>query len=152
MPPVTAGAAWIWLATFGFSLAGGIVPALSIEAYVLAVSAASPHADVLPVAVAAALGQMVAKCLVYLAGTGLLRLPFVGRSRRVESAVARLARGEGRALAMVLASAMTSVPPFYAVSLAAGTLRVRFAGLFAAGCLGGFVRFAALFAVPRLLG
>jgi hypothetical protein len=152
VPPVPAGAAWIWLATFGFSVAGGIVPVLNIEAYVLVLSAASPEAGVLPIAIAATLGQMMAKSLVYLAGTGLLRLPGAGRSRRVERLVARLAPARGRALAVVLTSALTSVPPFYAVSLAAGTANVRFAGFFAAGCAGGFLRFAALFAVPRLFG
>ena len=152
MLPVPPGAAWIWLATFGFSLAGGIVPVLNIEAYVLVVSAASPEVGVLPIAVAAALGQMVAKSLVYLAGTGVVKLPGVSGSRQVECVVTRLAQARGRALAVVLTSAVTSVPPFYAVSLAAGTVKLRFAGFFAVGCAGGFLRFAALFAVPRLLG
>jgi membrane protein YqaA with SNARE-associated domain len=146
------GTAAICLATFAFSLAGGIVPVLNIEAYVLLVSAASPQVDVWPVAVAAALGQMAAKSLVYLAGTGLLRWPGASRVRRLERVVARLAHAEGRALAVVLTSALTSVPPFYAVSLAAGTLKLRFAGFFAAGCAGGIVRFAVLFAAPRVLG
>ncbi len=152
LPPIPPGVAWIWLATFGFSLAGGVVPVLNIEAYVLVVSAVSPEAGVLPVAVAATLGQMVAKSLVYLAGAGVLRIPAVRGSRRVERLVARLAPAQGRALAVVVTSALTSVPPLYAVSLAAGTANVRFAGFFAAGCAGGFLRFAALFAVPRLLG
>jgi membrane protein YqaA with SNARE-associated domain len=149
MPP--SGVFGIWLATFTFSAAGGIVPLLSVEAYVLVVSTASPQADMLPVALAAALGQMVAKSLVYFTGTGALRLPFVARHARFGSIRARLAQTEPRALALVLASALSSVPPFYAVSLAAGALRLRYGGFLAAGGLGTFVRFAALFALPRLL-
>ena len=110
IPP--SGVFGIWLATFAFSAAGGIVPLLSVEAYVLVVSTASPQADMLPVALAAALGQM---------------------------------------LASTTARALSSVPPFYAVSLAAGALRLRYGGFLAAGGLGTFVRFAALFALPRLL-
>ena len=55
----------------------------------------------------------------------------------------------GRALAVVATSALTSVPPLYAVSHAAGALRLRFAPFFAAGCAGGFLRFAVLVALVR---
>ena len=150
MPTLPLGTLGISLTTFLFSAAGGLVPVLNIEAYLLAVSVASPQADTLPVALAAALGQMVAKSLVYLTGTGAVRLPFTRVNRRIQDVAARLARAEPRALAVVLVSAVTSVPPFYAVSLAAGALRLRFSRFFAVGCAGGFVRFAALFSLPRV--
>jgi membrane protein YqaA with SNARE-associated domain len=152
VPPLPASAFGIWLATFAFSAAGGIVPLLNIEAYVLLVSAASPQSEMLPIALAAALGQMAAKSLVYFTGTGALSVPFVARNVRLGSIRARLAQAEPRALAVVLTSAVASVPPFYAVSLAAGALRLRYGGFLAAGCAGTFVRFAVLFALPRLLG
>ena len=143
-------AAWACLATFAYSVAGGIVPILNIEAYVIAVSAASADAAVFPVALAAAVGQMVAKSVVYLAGSGALKTTRV-RPRGLEGLTARLARAEGRALVVVLGSALTSVPPLYAVSLAAGALRMRFVRFFVVGCAGGFVRFAVLFALPRMV-
>jgi membrane protein YqaA with SNARE-associated domain len=150
MPTLPASALGIFLATFGFALAGGIIPFLSIEAYVLALSATSPHADTLPVALAASLGQMAAKSLVYLTGRGVVRLPFPRTGDRIRAVASRLARVEGGAMAIVLTSAVTSMPPFYTVSLAAGALRLRFAQFFAVGCAGGFLRFATLFTVPRL--
>jgi membrane protein YqaA with SNARE-associated domain len=151
MPPLPLTTAGIWLATFGFSVAGGIVPLLSIEAYVLMVSAASPQTEVLPVAFAAALGQMVAKSLVYLTGTGVVKLPLPGGRDRINRLAARLDHSDRSAMVVILTSALASVPPFYAVSLAAGALHLRFARFFAVGCAGGLVRFAALFSLPRLL-
>jgi membrane protein YqaA with SNARE-associated domain len=67
----------------------------------------------------------------------------------VHSGRGQTRRGDERA---ILASALTSVPPFYAVSLAAGTVRVRFGRFFAAGCAGCLLRFAVVFALPRLFG
>lgn len=150
MPTPPESAIGIFLATFVFSLAGGIIPVLNIEAYVLALSVASPRADLLPVALAASLGQMAAKSLVYLTGRGVVRLPLQRTGDRLREVSARLTRVDGRAMAVVLTSAVTSMPPFYAVSLAAGAVRLRFARFFAVGCVGAFLRFAAVFTLPRL--
>ena len=136
--------------TFVFSLVGGIVPFLNVEAYLLSLSALAPAASVWPVAIAAALGQMAAKSLLYLAGRGLLRLPHPRMKERIEAATARLANAEHGSMAVVTASAVTGIPPFYAISVAAGVLRLRFARFFALGLAGRIVRFAAVFVVPRL--
>ena len=48
------------------------------------------------------------------------------------------------------ASAVTGLPPFYAISVAAGVLRLRFVLFFALGLAGRTLRFAAVFVVPRL--
>lgn len=138
------------LATFAFSLLGGLVPLLNVEAYLLSVSALSPRASVWGVALAAALGQMAAKSVLYLAGRGLLRLPLPVRwADRVAAAAARLSRAESGTATVVWASAVVGIPPFYAISVAAGALRVRFPFFFGAGLVGRFARFAAVFAIPR---
>lgn len=152
MPTVSMGALGHTLATFAFALAGGLLPGLSIEGYVLAVSAASAEAGMFPVVVAAALGQMAAKSLVYLSGRGVVSLTPRPDDDRLRRVAMRLARAERRTTALILTSALTSVPPFYAVSLAAGSLRVPFRTFFAAGCAGGLLRFAAVFALPRVSG
>jgi membrane protein YqaA with SNARE-associated domain len=138
------------LGTFAFSLAGGIVPVLNVEAYLVALSALSPDASVGPVVLAAALGQMAAKSLLYLGGRGLLRLPLRTLRARVESATARLAGAERGSLAVLAGSAVAGIPPFYAVSVAAGVTRMRFGRFFAVGLTGRLLRFAAVFLVPRL--
>lgn len=139
-----------WLVTFLFSLAGGVIPLLNVEAYLLALSAVVPQAETIPVALAASLGQMLGKSLLYLAGKGLVRLPFRRSDERIREMAARLARAEGGAMALVLASAVTGIPPFYGVSLAAGMLRMRFGRFFAVGCVGAFLRFAAVLSLARL--
>jgi membrane protein YqaA with SNARE-associated domain len=141
----------LYVGTFLFSLAGGVVPFLNVEAYLLSVSALSSETAVLPVAAAAALGQMAAKSLLYLAGRGLLKLPLRRASDRIRDVTARLARAQCGAMTLVGASAVTGIPPFYGVSVAAGVLRLRFGRFFAVGCCGRFLRFAAIFILPRLV-
>jgi membrane protein YqaA with SNARE-associated domain len=138
------------LATFVFSLVGGIVPLLNVEAYLLSVSAVVPGASLWGVALAAALGQMAAKSALYLAGRGLLRLPLGAKATaRVTAAAARLQHAACGTAVVVWVSAVAGIPPFYAVSVAAGALRVRFPFFLGAGLVGRFVRFAAVFAIPR---
>ena len=141
----------IYLGTYFFALAGGVVPFLNVEAYLLSVSMLSPETAMLPIAAVAALGQMTAKSLLYLAGRGLLELPFKRASDRIRKATARLAGAEGGAMSIVLLSAVTGIPPFYGVSLAAGVLHLRFGRFLSVGCGGRFLRFAAVFVLPRLL-
>jgi membrane protein YqaA with SNARE-associated domain len=132
----------VLLGTFAFALAGGIVPVLNVEAYLVSLSALSPGAPVWPVALAAALGQMTAKSLLYFAGRGVVRLPLCRMAQRIEAASARLAASPHGSLAVVTASAVTGVPPFYATSVAAGVLRVRFTSFLAVGLAGRLLRFA----------
>ena len=141
----------IYLGTFLFSLVSGVVPFLNVEVYLVSVSALSPQAGMLPVAVAASLGQMAAKSLLYLAGRGLLKLPFQRTNERIRRVTARLAGAERGAMTLVLVSAVIGIPPFYAVSVAAGALNLRFGPFLAAGFGGRFLRFAAVFILPRLV-
>ena len=59
----------------GVSLVAGLVPFVHIEVYLLAVSAVAPPSSLTSLALAAALGQMVAKTLLYLGCRGTLLLP-----------------------------------------------------------------------------
>jgi membrane protein YqaA with SNARE-associated domain len=152
VPAFPTGSVAIGLTTFALALAGGVLPFVSIEAYVLALSAASPQADLVPVALAATLGQMLGKSVVYLAGAGVLELRPRQTSPRLRAVIEYLAGTGKAAMAVIFASAAVSVPPLYPASFAAGALRVRFAWFLAAGCAGAFLRFAVLFSLPRLLG
>jgi membrane protein YqaA with SNARE-associated domain len=141
----------IFVATFLYSLAGGIIPFLNVEAYLLAVSALYPRATMVPVVVASTAGQMAAKSLLYLAGRGLLRLPIRKSRELIERTSARLANYPHGSNALVALSAVTGLPPFYAVSVAAGALRLNFAAFFVIGTVGRAVRFAAVFWLPRMV-
>jgi len=150
MPPLVDGLPGACVATFLFSLAGSLVPILSIEAFLLAVGAARPCVAILLLPAAATLGQMAGKSLVYRSGAGLLRLPLPG-SVRVRDAMSRLSGSKLGPTAFVLASALTGLPPFYAVSLAAGALGVPFGRFMAAGSCGALLRFTTLLALASLV-
>jgi membrane protein YqaA with SNARE-associated domain len=128
----------------------GVVPIFNVEIYLLSLSTLSPDRAALPVALSASLGQMAAKSLLYLAGRGVVRLPFGKAQSRVQAEATRLARAQAGPMSVVMASALTGLPPFYAVSVAAGMLKLRFVRFFLFGCAGRFLRFALVLGVPAL--
>ena len=135
--------------TYVVCLVSGFVPLVNTEAYLLAASALSRPASALPLTLAAAVGQMTAKTLLYLSGRGLMHLPMERYQARVEKTRALLDAHRGGTGAFMFASAFSGWPPFYLVSLAAGTLRQRFSLFFAAGLAGRFLRFGLLVLLPQ---
>jgi membrane protein YqaA with SNARE-associated domain len=134
-------------------LVSGLVPILNTEAYLLAVAAFAPSDRLLPVVLLTTLGQMIAKSLLYFAGSGVLSRRFLGaRAARLEEVKRRLERAPTGVAALVFASASAGWPPFYLVSLAAGSLRYSLARFVLVGGSGRLLRFAALVAVSRFLG
>ena len=134
-------------------LVSGLVPVINTEAYLLAVAAFAPSDRLLPVVVLTTLGQMIAKSLLYLAGSGVMSPRFLGaRAARLEEVKNRLESAPTGVAALVFASAAAGWPPFYLVSLAAGSLRYSLARFVLVGGSGRLLRFAALVAVARLLG
>lgn len=146
--------------TLGFSggslvvgVVSGLVPVVNTEAYLLALAALAPRDALLPAVALTTLGQMVAKWLLYLAGSGAVGPRLLGnRAARLGALKKRLERAPTGASAVVFASAVTGLPPFYLVSLAAGSLRFSLARFLLVGGSGRLLRFAAVVAVPRLLG
>jgi membrane protein YqaA with SNARE-associated domain len=137
------------LGTFAFAFLGGMVPVLNVEIYLVGVAVALPEAGLVSLLMAATLGQVLAKALVYAAGRGGSRLSFLRRGR-LEGVVSKLSASEAGTRALLLASAVFGVPPYYAVSLAAGMLRVEPAVFLLIGLGGRTLRFAAVLLLPRL--
>lgn len=139
---------WV-LASFVVSALGGVVPILNVEVWLVGTATACPDAFV-PVVLAASLGQMAAKALLY--RTARAALPALKRRRPgLEEAIRRLAGHGSRASSLVLASALGGVPPFYLVSVAAGISGFRFPRFLALGLVGRTLRFSLVFLLPRLL-
>ena len=138
----------VWIATLGTAFLSGFVPVVNIETYLVAATALMPGAPAL--AAAAALGQMAAKTLLFLGGRGVVNVP----SRQLERArdiAARFAARGRSAPALVFTSALTGLPPFYVVSVAAGMGGLRAGPFVVAGLAGRFLRFGAVFAAPAAL-
>jgi membrane protein YqaA with SNARE-associated domain len=137
------------LATFLFCAASGIVPVLNAEVFLVGVAAVAPSSTLPLLAFLAALGQMVAKSAMYLGGRGVVRLPKGKRKQDLEAVRARVERWRSKDL-LVFVSAGAGLPPFFAISILAGTLKFPFARFLAAGFLGRLLRFSLALAVPPL--
>jgi len=139
--------------SFAVGFVSGLVPAVNTEAYLLALVALAPSAAVAPAVLFVTAGQMLAKALLYLAGSGALQSRFLkapeGRLAAVRRRLERMHRG---ASAVLFSSALTGIPPFYVVSVAASSLRVSLARFLLVGSSGRLLRFAAIVALPGLLG
>lgn len=148
-------AALTFLATFVVCALSAIVPLVNAELYLIAASAAAPPELVVPLVLAAALGQMAGKSLMYYAGVGALKLPGE-RLRRMVVHVEQRYRAGGTGTAtlgggVILLSASVGLPPFYVVSIACGLLRIPFMQFFVLGLAGRLVRFGVIVTAPQLL-
>jgi membrane protein YqaA with SNARE-associated domain len=138
--------------SFGFGFVSGLVPAANTEAYLLTVAALAPPEAVPFAVVFVTAGQMAAKGLVYLAGRGAVAGRLLGsRAHRLSALRARIVGMPARASTLVFSSALLGLPPFYVVSLAAGSIRYSLPRFLLVGAGGRLIRFAAIVAVPALL-
>ena len=135
------------LATFLYCVASGFIPVVNAELFLVGAAALAAPETLPAIPLLAAAGQMVAKSGMYLGGRGVVRLPSEKRKADLEALRARVARWRSRDL-LVLVSAAVGLPPFFAVSILAGTLRFPFARFLLAGFLGRLVRFGVIMAVP----
>ena len=143
-----------FLGTFGYCILGAVIPFLNTEIYLLAVSAAAPRSLILPLIIAAALGQMVGKSAMYFAGRGAMRLPSERLRRMVESVRLRYQTGSAAPAlggTVLMASATVGLPPFYIVAVACGIFRVPFLQFLLIGLTGMLIRYGVVVMAPQLL-
>lgn len=140
-----------WLTTFAVCIAGSIVPLINTEIYLVSAVALSPVSYVVPLVIAASLGQMVGKVVMYYAGRGVLRLPSERVRTRMVAMQARI-QARPRAGAVVLfTSATVGLPPLYVVAIACGAARMNLVSFFVIGTVGRLIHFAAVAAIPQLV-
>ena len=137
------------LATFLFCAASGVIPVLNAEIFLVGAAALSPDSSPAALALVAALGQVVAKSGMYLGGRGILKLPMGKRKADLDAVQARIERWRSKDF-LVFVSAAVGLPPFFAVSIFAGTLRFPFGRFMLAGFLGRLLRFGLVVAVPAI--
>ena len=132
--------------------ASGILPLVNAELLVVGVVVAAPEIGVPLVAAVSATGQMLTKTMLFgLARRAPGRMKGKARAALDRAAGAIAARG-GAATSLIFASAVTGVPPFYGVSLAAGALGMRLRSFLVGGAAGRLLRFAAIAWAARLAG
>ena len=143
------GTVALYAATFGFAFVSGIIPfVLNIELYLLAVAAltSAPAPAIVGLATA---GQTLAKIILYFAGKGALNLTWIKRAA-ASKAMGAFEKRPGSGLGIVAVSSVLGIPPLYAVSLVAGTLRLPFAAFAALIIVGRTIRFGAVYLAPGL--
>jgi membrane protein YqaA with SNARE-associated domain len=138
------------LATYGVLLLSAVVPFVNAELYLIAAAALAPRDLLVPLIVAATLGQMTGKLLMYYAGRGAVHLPSARVRRAIATVRTRYADRSALGDLTILASASVGLPPFYVVSIAAGMLGIHVARFAALGTVGRAARFAAIVLAPQL--
>lgn len=134
---------------YAMALLSALVPWVNGELVMLAAVPLAPTTTGMAAAVAVVTaGQMTGKAAMYwLART---RQPSTdGRIGRALVALgSRLDRTRAAAPLLVFVSALVGLPPFYAVSLLAGSTRMAFGGFVAAGTLGRLLHFGVVGFAP----
>jgi membrane protein YqaA with SNARE-associated domain len=140
----------ILISLFIGSLVSAFVPLVNSELLLLTSVALAPPALLLPMVASVTAGQMAGKVALYLAGQGVLALPFARQSARVQRVLAGLDQYRTTSGTLVFASASMGLPPFYAVAIASGVARIGMARFLVLGGTGRFLRFAAIAMLPRV--
>ena len=139
-----------YLGTFVVALLSGVVPVVNIEVYLVAVGSLS-QASPVRVTILVTLGQMLGKCLLYLSGRGLINLSFWPSWKSLEKTRDALDRNKGRTEGLVFMSALTGLPPFFALSVLAGVVKMPILRFLTPGTLGRGLRFALVLLASRFL-
>lgn len=139
-------------------MASALAPVLNIEAYLAVRAAVSEVGSTWTLALAAAVGQMLGKLVWYQIGASSLDWGWVRRKLDKPRARARLElwrerthRRPGLAGTLVFVSAVGGLPPFAALAVLAGQLRMNLALFLALGLAGRWLRFVAVLGGVALL-
>ncbi|WP_018684386.1 hypothetical protein [Actinokineospora enzanensis] len=163
-----------WLCvTFGVAFSSSLIPLISVELFVVGLAAREPDVPWLALGAVVAVAQILGKTLFYLAARGSIHLPaFMHRKHPSEKPVTprrerwrqrtkklrdlvdlvreRCERHPGWMLGSYSLSSVVGVPPFMAMVVMAGLVRMRLLTFLGIGVVGRFVRFSALAASPAL--
>jgi membrane protein YqaA with SNARE-associated domain len=139
-----------WAVSVVVSIVSGLVPVVNIEAYLVSVALLAPEAG-WPVVLIVTAGQMAAKYVLYVSGRDGLR-PRAGRhAERLDRVGKQLSDHRFGTFSVVAFSAFVGLPPFYAVSIMAGWLRLPLGRFMWVATPCRLARFAVCFYAPRYL-
>ena len=148
------------LLTLGFGAVSAVIPIFNMEAYITVTYANSDAQSALLLAFVGSLGQNLGKLVWYYICLGALDIRWLKRrmeSPRRQASYERWSNFvQGRPMVtglLVFVSAAVGFPPFFAMAMVAGTLRMNVVVFFVAGLLGRTLFFWAwLLGVDVILG
>jgi len=142
-------AAGIYAGTFAVGAISSVIPIVSIEVFLVALTLAHGTTDAIPLIALATLGQVIGKLPVYAASRGLAAIP--GRQRRwIERVRGWVARFGNRPNLVLATSAVLGLPPFSIISTAAGALAIPPRTFCTVVAAGRALRFTALVAIAAI--
>lgn len=141
----------LWITTAAIAGFGSVVPFAPIEPFLLAVGLVAPHSMLLPLALVATASHMAGKAALYLGSGEATKLLSDRRQQAIERARARLSRHRRYQYLTVFTSAISGIPPFYAITVAAAMVKLPLLPFMALGTVGRACRFIALVLAPQLL-
>jgi membrane protein YqaA with SNARE-associated domain len=131
-----------WL-TFGFGAISAVIPVFNMEAYISVMYANYPHHSALGLAFVGSLGQNLGKLVWYYLSLGALAIPWLKKRLETPKRMAQFERWRGYVQGrpfmsglLTFVSAAVGFPPFFAMAMVAGTLRMNVVVFFVAGLAG----------------
>jgi membrane protein YqaA with SNARE-associated domain len=149
-----------YLATFIFSLLSAVIPFLNLEFYLGAISAVAPNSlNYLTIILfIATFAHMIGKGLLYGAGRGVVKISWNKNwnkkkfsIKQIEELQLKMEKSQAKNSAFLFFSGVTGLPPFYLVTILAGTLKINFWNFFICGFAGRLIRLAFVLALPQLI-
>jgi membrane protein YqaA with SNARE-associated domain len=140
-------------ATLVIAFVAGMFPILSIEVFLVGVTAWGVEPETLAALIGiAAVGHQIAKTVTYYAGAGAFELPRGKVRERIAAARHRIERWNKRPRLVMLVAAVIGLPPLYLLGFIARPLLNMAITTFTAISLGGrLARYTTVVAVARML-
>ena len=128
----------------------GFLPFIGTEVYLAVLAIKLTHDQVFPIALAAASGLMLAKCLIYTMGYGAISLLPKGKKAKVQELQKKYRKDLLEKKSLLITSALVGVPPLYVINILCGIFKVRFIKFFSIAFLGTLIRFLFIISLPQL--
>ncbi len=129
--------------TFGFGVVSAVIPIFNMEAYISVMYANTQEHSALLIAFIGSFGQNIGKLVWYYLSMGALDIPWLKRRLDTPKRQASFQKWssyvQGRpvmSFVLTFVSAAVGFPPFFAMAMVAGTLRMNVVVFFVAGLIG----------------
>jgi len=139
----------LYAGTYIVCLISGFVPIVNAEIFLIFMSTLLTKQLIFPVLLLATIGQMTAKTILFLSGMGILKLSLKRYENKIGETIAKMHRWGSKIDVFIFLSAFTGFPPFYIITIVAGTIRHNFFRFFISGFTGRLLRFGLIILFPQ---
>lgn len=128
----------------------GFLPFIGTEVYLAIIAIKLSHEQVLPIAIAAASGLMLAKCLIYSMGYGAISLLPKQKKDKLQAFQKKYHKNLLEKKSLLLTSALVGVPPLYVINILCGIFKTRFLKFVSIAFMGTLIRFLFIVSLPQM--